>query len=105
MCGGIHSPPSIPKLDPLDRIAMAKPDSIWPEQTQAKSTELHSLLKIGDRDWHRLKSQSRRRAAELLAAALVQLIQEGNPDDVAALTNQALGWIKGDLKDPGCPRH
>jgi DnaJ-domain-containing protein 1 len=105
MCGGIHKPPSIPKLDPLDRIAMAKPVSIWPEQTQAKSTELHSLLKIGDRDWHRLKSQSNRRAAELLAAALVQLIQEGNPDDVAALTKQALGWIKGDLKDPGCPRH
>ena len=62
---------------------MAKPDSIWPEQTQAKSTELHSLLKIGDRDWHRLKSQSNRRAAELLAAALVQLIQDGNPEDVA----------------------
>mgnify|MGYP007000308748 len=73
---------------PLHRIAMAKPDLIWPEHTQAKSTELHSLLKIGDRDWHRLKSQSNRRAAELLAAALVQLIQDGNPEDVAALTNQ-----------------
>ena len=84
---------------------MAKPDSIWPEQTQAKSAELHSLLKIGDRDWHRLKSQPNRRAAELLSAALVQLTQEGSPEDVAALTNQALGWIKGDLKDPGCPRH
>jgi hypothetical protein len=84
---------------------MAKPDSIWPKETLAKSTELHSLLKIGDRDWHRLKAHSNRRAAELLAAALVQLTQDGNTEDVAALTNQALGWIKGELKDPGCPRH
>lgn len=79
---------------------MAKPDSIWPEQTQAKSAELHSLLKIGDRDWHRLKSQSNRRAAELLAAALVQLTQEGSPEDVAALTNKRLDGSKETSRIP-----
>ena len=84
---------------------MAKPGSSWPEEAQTKATELHSLLTINDRDWHRLKSQANRRAAESLTAALVQLIQEGEPEDVAALTHQALGWINGELKDPGCPRH
>jgi hypothetical protein len=38
----------------------------------------------------------------LLAAAMVQLLRQGNSSDV---TQQALGWFKGELKDPGCPRH
>ncbi|BEV36353.1 DUF6439 family protein [Synechococcus sp. M16CYN] len=84
---------------------MDKLRSTWPDQVQILATELHNLLIIRDRDWHKLKSQSGRRAAELLAAALVQLTQGGNHSDVAALTNQALGWIKGELKDPGCPHH
>jgi hypothetical protein len=41
----------------------------------------------------------------LLAAAMVQLLRQGNSSDVEKLTQQALGWFKGELKDPGCPRH
>ena len=77
----------------------------WPEQTLEQALNLHQSLSIGDRDWHRFKSDADRRGAELLAAALAQLLQNGRNDDVEALTQQALGWIRGELKDPGCPHH
>ena len=75
----------------------------WPDQALISSQELHGLLRIDERNWHRLKGNRNRRAAELLSAALVQLLGDGDVHDVEALTQQALGWIKGELKDPGCP--
>ena len=77
----------------------------WPEQAIEQARALHQNLSIGDRDWHKLKSNADRRGAELLAAALSQLMQNGQRDDVEALTTQALGWIRRELKDPCCPRH
>ena len=55
----------------------------WPEGTRKLTQELHDLIKISDRDWHRLKTRSDRRAAELLTAALAQLTANGRCDDVA----------------------
>ena len=77
----------------------------WPEDCLQLSRDLHERLRIGDRQWHQLKSQKDRRAAELLAAALTQLLNNGPVAEVEQLTLQAAGWIRGDLKDPGCPRH
>ena len=84
---------------------MTSHNAPWPDSAQAKAEELHQMLRIGDRDWHQLKGNRRRRGAELLAAALAQLLREGDKKDVEDLTEQALGWFKGELKDPGCPRH
>ena len=77
----------------------------WPEQAIEQARDLHQNLSIGDRDWHKLKGNADRRGAELLAAALSQLVQNGRREDVEALTQQALGWIRRELKDPGCPHH
>ena len=84
---------------------MTPPPAPWPDSAKGKAEELHQLLRISDRDWHQLKSNRKRRGAELLAAALVQLLRQGDHTDVEQLTQQARGWIKGELKDPGCPRH
>ena len=77
----------------------------WPEESQALARTLHTKLTIDDRQWHRLKTNRERRAAELMAAALTQLICDGDHSEVEELTTQALKWIRGELKDPGCPRH
>ena len=84
---------------------MTLPTAPWPDSATAKAEELHQLLRIGDRDWHQLKSNRQRRGAELLAAALVQLLRKGDNTDVEQLTQQALGWVRGELRDPGCPHH
>lgn len=87
----------------------------WPPGSQEAARELHGRLRIGDRDWHALKSQPQRRAAEQLAAALVQLLDPANApgaassgpqrQEAAALVEHALGWLKGERRDPGCPSH
>ena len=77
--------------------------NLWPDGAVDQAKALHQSLSIGERDWHRLKSNADRRGAELLAAAITQLLQNGERGDVEALTEQALGWIRRELKDPGCP--
>jgi len=76
--------------------------SLWPEGSPEATEALARLLSIEERQWHALKGQPRRRAAELLAAALVQLVNGG---EATPMVQQALGWLQGDLRDPGCPQH
>lgn len=86
----------------------------WPANATAQAEALHRLLTIDDRQWHALKGQPCRRAAEQLAGALVQLLAGAGPtadlssdgrQRAIALTRSALGWLEGDLRDPGCPSH
>jgi hypothetical protein len=92
----------------------ASPSQRWPEQALPLAQELHRSLSISERDWHALKSQRPRRAAEQLAAALVQLLARDTPTNAAAgdarrqaiaLAEHAVGWLKAELSDPGCPSH
>lgn len=87
----------------------------WPAEAQDTARALHERLRISERDWHALKGQPQRRAAEQLAAALVQLLDPANPANAPVATTQrqqaiallehGLGWLRGELKDPGCPSH
>ena len=87
----------------------------WPEGSAAGAAQLHQLLTISDRQWHAFKGQPQRRAAEQLAAALVLLLDPANPPQAPIATEQrqgsialvenALAWLKGSLRDPGCPQH
>ena len=88
----------------------------WPEQALPLAIELQHSLCINDRQWHALKGQRRRRAAEQISSALVLLLREAEPSapslstlgtgqEAIALLEHALGWLKGEIKDPGCPSH
>lgn len=90
------------------------PQRGWPEQALAQAVALQRSLTIGDRDWHALKRQRPRRAAEQISAALVQLLAGDNPassascearEQAIALLEHSLGWLKAELNDPGCPSH
>ena len=84
---------------------MDRTKPLWPEEALSQCRDLHGLLSIDNRNWHQLKGRWERRSAELLSAALVQLLSQGERSEVQALTEQALGWVNGSLKDPGCPHH
>ena len=84
---------------------MKNSDQVWSSETKSMIKKLHSELSLNDRNWHKLKNNSDRRASQLLISAISQISEQGNKDDVILLIEQALKWIKNELKDPGCPSH
>jgi len=95
-------PVTIPRPSP-NRQTDARPKaSVWPEGSRESAEQLHRLLSIEPRQWHALKGVRQRRAAEQLASALVQLLNGG---DATPMVEQGLGWLRGELRDPGCPSH
>ncbi|MEI8250002.1 MAG: DUF6439 family protein [Synechococcus sp. ELA057] len=88
--------------------------SLWPEGALEQAEQLHRSLSISERDWHALKNQRPRRAAEQIAAALVQLLARDQPaltsstegrEQAITLLEHAVGWLKAEISDPGCPSH
>ncbi|MDM7952074.1 MAG: DUF6439 family protein [Cyanobium sp. CZS 25K] len=86
----------------------------WPVEALPLAERLHRQLSIGDREWHALKRQRPRRAAEQVAAALVQLLAADDPAASAAtegrrsamaLLENAQAWLRAEITDPGCPAH
>lgn len=101
----IQSP--VPTLPP-------NPNRCWPQGAFDQAVALQRQLAIGDRDWHALKAQRPRRAAEQLAAALALLLGGDDPGAPQAsasrqqaiqLVEHSLAWLRGELSDPGCPSH
>ncbi len=82
---------------------MIQSNSNWKSQTKQIALKLHDQIRIDHAQWHNFKTDRKRRAAELISAALNQIICGGNDDDVIELIEQALLWLKGKVKDPGCP--
>tara|TARA_B100001250_G_scaffold316258_1_gene278637 strand:- start:207 stop:461 length:255 start_codon:yes stop_codon:yes gene_type:complete len=77
----------------------------WSKGTKELIKELNLVLILNNKNWHELKHIPERRAAELLGSALAQIINQGDKEDIKKLIEQALKWIKGELKDPGCSSH
>ena len=84
---------------------MIRSNSRWPTNSKELAIQLHSELTINNTDWHVLKGDSDRRAAELLSGAIVQLLSGGNSSDIQELVEQSMLWIKREIKAPTCPDH
>ena len=79
--------------------------SEWPEGSKELVKQLHEKLRIDNKDWHKFKGDQKKRSAELIIAALSQLINGGDSLDIEKLLIQAKKWVKSEIKDPGCPKH
>ena len=66
---------------------------------------LNKKLMINDQKWHNFKGDKNKRAAELISAALCQLIIGDNESEAIVYLEQSIKWIKGDIKDQPCPRN
>ena len=75
----------------------------WPNNTQKIVKELNENLKIDHKNWHKLKSNKNIRAAELISAALCQLIIGNNNKDSIAYLEESIKWLKGINIDTPCP--
>ena len=82
---------------------MAIKKAFWSNEIIHLINSLHSELVLKDNNWHKLKNNKSRRAAELLASALCQIIHGGEESDIESLVEQSLRWLREEVKDPGCP--
>ena len=82
-----------------------KNKSIWSDKAKLLVKELHRELSLDNYNWHKLRGNKQRRSAELIISAISQLINDGDDVEIEALLNQAILWIKEEIKDSGCKGH
>ena len=65
--------------------------------------KLNDKLKIDHIDWHKLKGKKLNRSAELISAALCQLLISENEEDTINYLEESIKWLKGINVDNPCP--
>ena len=79
--------------------------SDFSKESKEIAIKLHSELSIKNNEWHKLRGNNKKRSAELISAALIQLLNKGDIDDTKNKIEHALKWLKNEIKDPGCSSH
>ena len=82
-----------------------KNNSIWSEKAISIAKELHNEISLNNYNWHKFRGNKQRRSAELIISAISQLINDGDDAEIEDLLNQAILWIKEEIKDTGCKSH
>ena len=78
---------------------------IWSENAKLLAKKLHEEISLDNYNWHKFRGNKHRRSGELIISAISQLINEGDEVEIETLLNQAILWIKEDVKDEGCKGH
>ena len=78
---------------------------IWPKKVHLLVKELHNEISLNNLNWHKFRGNKQRRSAELIISAFSQLINDGDDTEIEDLLNQAILWIKEEIKDTGCKSH
>ena len=65
--------------------------------------KLNDKLKINHLEWHKLKGKKINRSAELISAALCQLLISENENDAINYLEESIKWLKGINVDKPCP--
>ncbi len=84
---------------------LKKNNYIWPEKIKLLVKELHDEISLNNYNWHKLRGNKQRRSAELIISAISQLINQGEEAEIEDLLNQAILWLKEEIKDTGCKSH
>ena len=82
-----------------------KNKSIWSEKAKLLTKDLHNEISLNNYNWHKFRGNKQRRSAELIISAISQLINDGDDAEIEDLLNQAILWIKDEVKDTGCKSH
>ena len=79
--------------------------SIWSDKVKLLVKELHNEISLDNYNWHKFRGNKQRRSAELIISSISQLINDGDEEEIVNLLNQAILWIKEEVKDTGCKSH
>ncbi len=79
--------------------------SYWNEEIRKLVQEVNDKLKIDHENWHKLKGKKINRSAELISAALCQLVISENENDAIGYMEESIKWLKGINLEKPCPGH
>ena len=82
-----------------------KDKQIWSEKAKSLAIDLHNEISLDNYNWHEFRGNKQRRSAELIISAISQLINDGDEIEIENLLNQAILWIREEIKDKGCKSH
>ena len=82
-----------------------KGKQIWSQKAKSLSNDLHNEISLDNYNWHAFRGNKQRRSAELIISAISQLINDGDEIEIENLLNQAILWIREEIKDKGCNSH
>ena len=82
-----------------------KDKHIWSEKAKSLTKDLHNEISLDNYNWHEFRGNKQRRSAELIISAISQLINDGDEIEIEKLLNQAILWIREEIKDKGCKSH
>ena len=77
--------------------------NFWNEEIIQLAQKLNDQLKIDHKNWHKLKGKKEHRSAELISAALCQLLVSGNEKDAINYLKESIKWLNGINVDIPCP--
>ena len=89
----------------MTHIMQKRNKYIWSEKVHLLVKELHNEMSLNNYNWHQFRGNKQRRSAELIICAISQLINDGDDAEIEDLLNQAILWIKEEVKDKGCKSH
>ena len=75
----------------------------WDKDIIQLAQKLNDKLKIDHKNWHKLKGNKVNRSAELISAALCQLLISNNKNDAIIYLEESVKWLKGINIDAPCP--
>jgi len=75
----------------------------WSKDIKKLVQEVNDKLKIDHKKWHKLKGKKLDRSAELISAALCQLIISKNEKDAIEYLEESIKWLNGTNIDKPCP--
>ena len=78
---------------------------IWSEKAKSLAKDLHNEISLDNYNWHKFRGNKQRRSAELIIAAISQLMNGGDEVEIEILLNQAILWIREEVQDNGCKGH
>jgi hypothetical protein len=75
----------------------------WDKETIKLVQSLNGKLKIDHLNWHKDKGNKYKRSAELISAALCQLIISCNHKETVEYMEESIKWLKEINVDHPCP--
>ena len=74
----------------------------WSPETESLLFRLHKEIALNEKNWHKLKNNKKRRAAELLVSSLIKIIKDKDDNEIQEQIVLSLKWLRDEVEFQKC---